>query len=155
MTAGVLHAGATPRPSFELLTPIAADYATLPVLDGFNWADCFRTVEAGCWYLVVFRSVRREGADTDLLTEFDDHAYDEALGSGGLLHYFKGSLGPRRECLSFCVWESREQARAALRLPRHIAAARLAATMYESYGLERYMLCKHAGERAPRMHHID
>lgn len=154
MTIGVQF-GVTRHPSFELLAPIAPDYATLPILEGFNWTDCFRDVEAGYWYLVVFRSVRRECADSDLLTEFDDHAYDEALGSGGLLHYFKGELSPRRECLSFCIWASREQARAALHLPRHAAAARLAATMYESYRLERYLLSKHAGERTPRADYLD
>jgi hypothetical protein len=131
--------------AFHRLTPTSPAYATLPILEGFTWGDCVREIPHGHWYLVVFRSIRRADADAALLTEFDDHAHAEALVSGGLLHYFKGELGPRHECLSFCVWTSREQARLALHLPRHQAAARLAAQMYETYTLERYQLIKRPG----------
>ena len=84
----------------------------------------------GSFYLVVFRSVRRVGADAEMLTEFDDLAHAEARLSGGLHFYFKGEPGPDRACLSLCLWDSPEQARAALGLPRHQAAARLAREMY-------------------------
>jgi len=130
---------------FHMLAPITAHYATLPILQGFNWTECLSAVEEGQWYLVVFRSVRRATADTALLTEFDDHAYAEALEAGGLVYYFRGQLSPRRACLSFCLWDTPEQARAALRLPRHHNAVRAVPEMYESYLLERYTLIKRAG----------
>ena len=92
------------------------------------------------FYLVVFRSVRRAGADGDLLTEFDDRAHAEARRAGGLLLYFKGEPDANRACLSLCLWETREQARAAIHQPRHRAAVGLASTMYESFHLERYVV---------------
>ena len=74
----------------------------------------------------------------ELLTEFDDRAHAEARRAGGLLLYFKGEPDPNRACLSLCLWQTREQARAAIHLPRHRAAVGLASTMYESFHLERY-----------------
>ena len=76
------------------------------------------------------------------LMAYDDRAYAEALGAGGLLYYFKGEANERRQCLSFCVWESRQQARAAARLPLHLAATRIANEIFESYELERYIVKK-------------
>jgi len=97
--------------------------------------------------------VRRETADVALLTEFDDHAHMEAMGVGGLIYYFKGQLSERRECLSFCLWRTREQARAALHLPRHQDVVRAAREMYESYVLERYVIATHAGSSAIELRH--
>ncbi|MDX6381893.1 MAG: hypothetical protein QOI57_2917 [Rubrobacteraceae bacterium] len=123
---------------FRRLAPIRADYATLPVWEGFNWSECFASLEAVRLYLVVFRSLRRETADADKLTEYDDRAHREVGHGAGLLHYFKGETTDRRECLSFCLWESQRQALEAIRRPHHAAAAALASEMYESYELERY-----------------
>lgn len=127
---------------FQRLAPLTPDYATLPVLDGFNWAECLTDVDAGRWYLVVFRSVRRETADPARLKAFDDLAYAEAQQRRGLLVYFRGCLNARHECLSLCLWESREQAEAATRLPLHRAAADLTEEMYDSFELERWVLTK-------------
>ena len=126
------------RPTPHPLRVRSASYATLPVTDGFDWEDCLAGVEPGSFYLVVFRSVRRADADGELLTEFDDRAHAEARRAGGLLLYFKGEPDPNRACLSLCLWQTREQARAAIHLPRHRAAVGLASTMYESFHLERY-----------------
>ena len=63
---------------------------------------------AGC--ISVFRSVRRAAADLARLKEHDDQAYAAALEAGGLLRYFKGEVNGHRECLSFCLWERKEQA---------------------------------------------
>ena len=86
-------------------------------------------------YLVVFRSVRRPDADLVLLREHDDRAYEEALRSGGLLRYFKGHANERGECLSFCLWETRDQAREAAGAASHQSAADITARMYLSYML--------------------
>lgn len=48
--------------------------------------------------------------------------------------------------LATCVWESRAHAVAAHSRPHHLVAMRLAAASYERYELERYRLCKVAGE---------
>jgi hypothetical protein len=93
---------------------------------------------------VVFRSVRRPAADLALLEEHDDQAYAAALD-------FKGDVNGRRECLSFCLWESREQALAASGGASHRRAAQLSVEMYESYVLERYELVKTGGRLVFRL----
>ena len=124
----------------QRLYPIDSAYANLPIEEGFNWSSSLGEARFEGLYLVVFRSVRRAGADLELLMEHDDQAYAAALEAGGLLRYFKGEVNGCRECLSFCLWESREQALAASGGATHRRAAQLSAEMYESYELERYDL---------------
>ena len=135
----------------QQICPIYPDYATRPVQDGFSWSSSL----AGCTferlYLVVFRSVRRPSADLDLLREHDDRAYEQALESGGLLRYFKGEANERRECLSFCLWETREQAIEAAGTAAHQSAAEISVRMYESYELDRYWLKKVVRAREERL----
>ena len=92
------------------ISPINPDYANLPVEDGFDWRARLESLRFDRLYLVVFRSIRRQDADLKLLKEHDDRAYEAALAAGGLLRYFKGEMNERRECLSFCLWERKEQA---------------------------------------------
>lgn len=135
--------------ALQRLAPATPDYATAPIADGFNWAECLAGVEPGQWYVVVFRSVRRPDADDALLAAHDDAAYAEACGGAGLLAYFRGDLGPNRECLSLCVWASQGQARAAMHSPSHRAAIAIVGAMYESYTLERYLLSTVTGSSHP------
>jgi hypothetical protein len=127
------------------ISPRHPDYATLPIEDGFDWSSLFYC-SFDQLYLVVFRSLRLPEADLDLLHEQDDRAYEEALISGGLLRYFKGHANERGECLSYCLWETREQARTAADAASHRSATGVAAQMYSSYILDRYWL-KKAGEK--------
>jgi hypothetical protein len=121
----------------QRIRPIRPDYPYIPIEEGFDWPAI-----AGCslesLYLVVFRSVRRPDADLDMLRWFDDLAYAEALQSGGLLRYFKGSADEHGRCLSFCLWETREAAVNASGSRQHARAADITAKMYVSYDLERY-----------------
>ena len=126
----------------QRLSPIDPDYATLPIEEGFTWSSCLDEACFDRLYVVVFRSVRRTSANLDLLREYDDRAYADAEGAGGLLFYFKGVVNERRECLSFCLWESRDQARRAASGASHREAAVITAEMYESYTIERYDLIK-------------
>jgi len=127
------------------------DYATRSIQDGFSWSSSL----AGCaferLYLVVFRSVRRPSADLETLREHDDRAYEQALESGGLLRYFKGEANERGECLSFCLWERREQAMEAASSASHRSAAALSGRMYKSYVLERYWLKKVVSRRGEEL----
>lgn len=127
------------------ISPKHSDYATLSIQDGFDWSGLARC-SFDQLYLVVFRSVRRHDADLALLREHDDRAYEEALVSGGLLKYFKGHANEKGECLSFCLWETREQARNAAAAASHTSAAEITAQMYLSYVLDRYWLEKAGGE---------
>jgi hypothetical protein len=133
------------------ISPKHPDYVTQPIQDGFDWASCLSGCLFDRLYLVVFRSVRRQTADLDLLREYDDRAYEEALKFGGLLRYFKGHANERGECLSFCLWESREQAREAASAASHRSAAGISALMYESYVLDRYWLKKVVSSRGVRL----
>jgi hypothetical protein len=124
--------------------PINPDYANLPIEEGFDFPARLDGFPFDRLYLVAFRSVRRPDADLKLLKEHDDRAYEAALEAGGLLRYFKGEMNERRECLSFCLWESREKALEAAGGASHRTAASVTAQMYESYTLERYELVKGA-----------
>jgi hypothetical protein len=129
----------------QQISPRHPDYATLSIEDGFDWSS-LSCCHFERLYLVVFRSVWQPEADLDLLREHDDRAYEEALVAGGLLRYFKGQANERGECLSFCLWETREQARRAADAASHRSAAGVSAQMYLSYSLKRCWIRK-VGEK--------
>jgi hypothetical protein len=133
---------ADPYEACQQISPTNPDYAILPIEDGFDWSSLTCCLFDRL-YLVVFRSVWQPEADLDLLREHDDRAFEEALKSGGLLRYFKGHANERGECLSFCLWETREQARQAADAASHRSAAGASAQMYLSFSLERHWIRKH------------
>jgi hypothetical protein len=135
----------------QQISPVYPDYATRPIQDGFSWSSSLADCAFDRLYLVGFNSVRRPSADLDLLREHDDRAYEKALESGGLLRYFKGDANERRECLSFCLWETRGQAIEAAGAASHQSAADISVRMYESYVLDRYWLKKVATARRERL----
>eukprot|EP00897_Mesotaenium_endlicherianum_P006015 jgi/Mesen1/5441/ME000271S04469 len=119
------------------------DPLTTPYEDCFKWKHIIESLqveEGKLLYAVVFRSVRKESADTEELYAADAAAYEEARQGGGLLKYWYGTLNKRRECLATCIWESREAARGALGKAAHVKAMQLAAQMYYTYTLERYWI---------------
>ena len=118
------------------LAPVSEGYASLPVASAFNWQDATAELADGEWYLVAFRSIRRAGADEVRLSHFDELAHQEAATSPGFVHYFKGPAAGDGSCLSFCLWNSRADARAAAGRPDHVRAVSLIDEMYESYALE-------------------
>jgi hypothetical protein len=122
--------------AFAALAPVSDIYAHLPVGDAFDWSGVADQLGPGEWYLVAFRSVRRIGADEDLLAEIDERAHLEAADAPGFVHYFKGPTASDRTCLSFCLWTSRAEARAAAGRPEHVMAVAILDEMYERYTLE-------------------
>ncbi|MBA2718437.1 MAG: hypothetical protein H0U52_04210 [Chloroflexi bacterium] len=127
------------------LEPVSADYASLPVAAAFNWQEAATELAAGEWYLVVFRSIRKASADEVRLNEFDERAHLEAAGAPGFIHYFRGPAGPDGACLSFCLWQTRADARAAAGRPDHVRAVSLIDEMYESYTLEFHRVSRQVG----------
>jgi hypothetical protein len=127
------------------LAPVSEAYATLPVRDAFNWQESSAELGDGEWYLVAFRSIRRADADEERLALFDELAHQEAATSPGFVHYFKGPQASDGSCLSFCLWTSRADARAAAGLPDHVRAVSLIGEMYESYLLEFHRVTREAG----------
>jgi len=122
--------------------PIDPYYMILPIDQGFDWDTAFAGIEAGNWYLVVFRSKHRAGADEALLTELDNGASESARELPGFLHYFIGTPLSSGECLSFCLWTSREAAAFASAQPAHREAMMKGIAHYEYYALERYAVVK-------------
>jgi hypothetical protein len=118
------------------LEPSADNYAHLPVQQALTWGACADGIPAGEWYLVAFRSIQRAAADAERLRLFDDLAHAEAEYAPGFLHYFKGPLAQDGSCLSFCLWNSRAEARLAAAQPAHREAVSVISEMYESYVLE-------------------
>ncbi|WP_119068384.1 hypothetical protein [Rubrobacter indicoceani] len=130
---------------FKGLAPMRDDYAVVPIRYGFNWDEVFGGSGDFRVYLVVFRSLRRAGADIGRLFEYDDFAHAEARRSEGFMHYFKGGVERDRFCLSFCLWKNRACAESAARGDFHRRAVGIVDEMYESYDLERYEVYREAG----------
>jgi hypothetical protein len=122
--------------AFADLVPVADHYASLPVGDAFTWASVAKVLEPGEWYMVAFRSILRADADEEHLHRYDDFAHAEAAGAEGFVHYYRGPLAADRSCLSFCIWNSRAEARAAAGRPAHQDAVALIVEMYEAYLVE-------------------
>ena len=122
--------------ALESLAPVSDRYATLPVAEAFDWRGVGRQLGDGEWYLVAFRSIRKPGADEARLTDYDERARLEAAGAPGYVHYFRGPIGADDTCLSFCLWTSRAEARAAAGRPDHVEAVSLLNEMYAAYTLE-------------------
>jgi hypothetical protein len=138
-----MHPGS--RFDFQRLAPVSDRYATMPVGDAFTWEACLADVPPGEWYMVAFRSIRRAGADEDRLTAYDDWAHTEAMEAPGFVHYFKGPANDAGECMSFCLWTSRAEARAAAGRPAHVEAAALTFESYAQYRLEFHRVRRVAG----------
>ncbi len=127
------------------LEPVGESYATLPIADAFNWAEASSELGDGEWYLVAFRSIRKPDADEARLEEFDERAHREATRAKGFIHYFKGPRADDGSCLSFCLWNSRADARAAAGRPAHVRAVSLIDEMYALYTLEFHRVRREAG----------
>jgi hypothetical protein len=127
------------------LVPVSEDYASLPIADAFNWADGASELASGEWYLVAFRSIRSADADEAKLDEYDERAHLEAAGAPGFIHYLKGPRSADGTCMSFCLWQSRVDARAAAGKPDHLRAVSLLDEMYSTYALEYLTVRREAG----------
>src|SRR5258705_1725857 len=130
------------------LEPSTEVYAGLPIADAFSWAHVAAAVPTGDWYLVAFRSIARPDADLARLEAYDDWAHAEASQAPGFVHYYKGPLSSDGSCLSFCLWTSRAEARAAAGRPAHLDAVGLIREIYTAYTLEFHSL-RNRHARAP------
>jgi hypothetical protein len=137
--------GLPSRPSFERLAPVSDRYAHLPVAEAFTWPACEADVPSGEWYMVAFRSRRLPDVDEAQLAAYDDWAHAEAMDAPGFVHYFKGPTIDDGNCMSFCLWDSRAEARAAASRPAHARAIALTHESYAVYTLEFHRVRRLAG----------
>jgi hypothetical protein len=122
--------------AFERLAPVSDRYASLAVADAFTWDAVAPEIGPGEWYMVAFRSTRRPTVDVSRLNAYDEWAHLEAAQAPGFVHYFKGPANADGQCMSFCLWDSRAEARAAAGRPAHVSAAALTHESYSDYRLE-------------------
>jgi len=127
--------------------PLTDAYADVPYTAGFNWDDLeLPEDEEREWYVVAFRSRRKDGSDGGPLYEADKLAHEEAVQNGGLIMYWYGIPNPQTGMnLATCIWQSRKHAIAANSRPHHVRATKLAAASFEVYTLERHILRKEKG----------
>ncbi|KAL1649428.1 hypothetical protein SLS58_001483 [Diplodia intermedia] len=133
--------------ALQSLVPLSAAYATAPYEHAFDFDALFAELrrlvkDAGfAWpetsfYVVAFRSVLKDGIDTERLGLLDEKSHEEAVESGGLLKYWFGVPDGERRNLATCFWHSREDAAAGGKGPWHKKARGAAVTMYESIRFE-------------------
>ena len=148
--AGSIGPGAVPHvsriaPPFRPILESDPAYSELPIEEGFNWVEAFAQVGDGEWYLVAFRSKHAPYADDAYLTWLDERASGAASRHPGFMYYFIGTPRPSGNCLSFCLWRSRQEAIAATADPEHRAAMELGLPFFAHYCLERYQVAKRDG----------
>jgi heme-degrading monooxygenase HmoA len=125
---------------------LTTHYMVLPVQTSFNWDEMLAYVDEGQWYLVAFRSKHAANADEDELEKLDRAARESAMTMPGFLYYFMGVPLATGECLSFCLWNSKEEAAYASAQPEHREAVKKGLHMFEYYTLEQYHIHKVNGE---------
>lgn len=120
--AHTLELSRVPTPSalfaqaLQKLTPVSDSYATLPYEDAFDFDALFGELrrlvdekkgEGFTWprtsfYVVAFRSVLKDGIDSERLGLLDQKSHEEAVASGGLLKYWFGVPDGERRNLATC-----------------------------------------------------
>jgi len=121
------------------LAPLLAEYPDVEAFDA-----------------TAFYSRRRElltDQEQEELSRFDTGSYDGAIAAGGLVVYFRGSrkeglalpdqslgLNFAPDCMSFCVWESRQQALAGSASPEHAQASRRVGKWYANFAVKKYTI---------------
>ncbi len=127
------------KSSKYIFMPTRDDYADfkVDVEDSFNWQGIFEQLKEDDQEienkiaLFIFRSIRRARVDDKILKQLDDAALLSAESAKGFIHYepFEG--------LSYCLWQTPEDARAAISSPDHVSAARYAEQAYAECHLVR------------------
>jgi len=125
----------------EVFKPTRPDYADfdVDVEDSFRWADILERVAVPVGIVVVryvFRSEENPDVDPKVLAELDEKAFFAAEGAGGLILY------EPYDGLSYCFWESVEQAEAATSGIEHREAAKYAAIAYKTWSLLRHRIAR-------------
>jgi hypothetical protein len=127
------------------IEPLYDEYRDMHIKQGFNWPKLlaevseFQGLNQSQYYLVSFRSTRREGdAITRKIEELDTAAFQEAKMSPALLHYFGGNPNEYGQAVSWCLWTDAPSAHATLTGIAHKEAANAAMELYETYEVDCY-----------------
>lgn len=105
--------------NYEKIQPSGEDFRTLPLPKAFkDWEHAVKQTPKKGLYFVSFFSV---GSLDELLLKLDEQAAAEASKMPGF-HYYYPDTRCNGKALSFCIWESAEDARQATIQPSHRAA---------------------------------
>ena len=148
----------------EHLIP-AKNYATRRLPEAFeNFADIIgpllrHGLPGQVFDVTVFYSTRRKYEDTEHeeLLVHNQMAFNAAVRHGGLIIYYQGEplstvtdgegevfqdIGFTPDCMSFCIWESKEQARAGAQVSEHKKASGHAFRWYEQFTIQKFELIR-------------
>lgn len=133
---------------YETIRHARSDYraqANQPWI-AFNWTSLVDASPVGL-HLVTFSMSLNQDASNEQIEElkrYDAKASLEAEDSTGFLCYYADEISVGRTALSFCIWESAEDAKAASSRPDHLAAVEYARNegqkIYLNYVVRRYLL---------------
>ena len=132
--------------AFAALAPGLRGLRDLPVAEAFDWSrrrPPARRRASGTWSCSA-----PSAASTPTRSGWPNSTIGPITrpqSSPGFVHYFKGPAEADRSCLSFCLWTSRAEARAASGRPAHIEAVSVINEMYERYTLEFLRVTGRAG----------
>lgn len=122
-----------------LFKPIRPDFADfrVPVKDSFRWGRILRALDIPIGRFVAlyaFRSIKNPGVDEEKLEALDKNALGAAEQAPGFIHYETNSG------LSYCLWDSSTQAKAAIGSQEHREAAAYAEEAYERWNLQHWLI---------------
>jgi hypothetical protein len=140
----------------DALTAIE-NYALYPLPDAIdNWHVITPLLEKDHWYdITAFYSRRKSDLSKEnakLLYEYNQKAFEAAKEKGGLVLYYQGvllsnnsdSISPDLtlpfipNCMSFCIWNTLQEAKAGAKIPEHKKASQMTSLWYDGFSIIKY-----------------
>ena len=125
---------------YEKIVPVDDGFRDLPPEQAFTWNKGILETGSKGLYVVTFYSIRNPEAGQekiDRLMQADHEAFEEAKKMPGFYHYFADIVSQEGKSLSFCVWDSVEDAKKGAGVPKHAEALRYVkeegANVYRDY----------------------
>jgi heme-degrading monooxygenase HmoA len=137
----------------EQINPVHARFRELEVPEAFSWQAGVQETALSGLYAVAFRSQRNLTAGAAKITcllELDYEAFEEAkLMPGFITYWHDDDLSAEGHGLSFCLWDSKTDAKNAAQQPKHHDAVLYARgegrEVYHSYDIETFNIYRFAG----------
>jgi hypothetical protein len=129
----------------QSIVPVHEGFRELELPKAFMWEAGILETALNGLYVVAFLSTRNLEAPqamVDRLLELDHDAFEEAQTMPGFHTYWHDDdLSPEGKGLSFCLWDTKEDAQYAAARPKHLEAVRYARgegrEVYRKYELDK------------------